>query len=159
MGQGQGKGRLAAELARHGRVGLDSSILIYHLEGLMPYAELTELVFSRLAKGDLSGVISTISVTELLVKPFALGKKQQVIACEQFLQGLPHTTIVAPDYEIAKEGARLRGSYGLRTPDALLLSTALKEGARAFLTNDEGLKRVESEGIAILVLDDYLEGG
>ena len=28
--------RLATELARAGRVGLDSSILIYHLEGLAP---------------------------------------------------------------------------------------------------------------------------
>ncbi len=151
--------RLAAELVQHGKVVLDSSILIYHLEGLMPYAKLTELVFSLLARGEFSGVISTISVTELLVKPLALGKEEQVLACERFLQGVPHTTIVAPDYEIAKEAARLRGAYGLRTPDALLLGTALREGAKAFLTNDEGLKRVEGEGIAILVLDDYLAGG
>lgn len=155
-GPGRGEG-LAAELIRHKKVGLDSSILIYHLEDLMPYAELTELVFSLLARGELSGVISTISVTELLVKPFASGKEGEVMACERFLRELPHTTIVAPDYEIAKGAARLRGAYGLRTPDAILLSTALREGAKAFLTNDEGLKRLEErEGIAILVLDDYL---
>lgn len=35
-----GHERLAAELARYKRVGLDSSILIYHLEDLAPYAEL-----------------------------------------------------------------------------------------------------------------------
>lgn len=150
-----GHERLAADLARYKGVGLDSSILIYHLEDLAPYAELTELIFTLLAKGEFSAILSTISVTELLVKPMASGREDRIEACERFLQGLPHTEIVAPDYEIAEEAARLRGRYGLRPPDALLLSTALKGGAEAFLTNDVGLKRVED--IAILCLDSYLK--
>lgn len=152
----EGSKRLAAELAHYKRVGLDSSILIYHLEDLAPYAELTELIFALLAKGEFSAVLSTISVTELLVKPMTSGKEDQVEACERFLQGLPHTEIVAPDYDIAREAARLRGRYGLRIPDALLLSTSLKRGAEAFLTNDAELKRAGVEGVAILLLDDYL---
>lgn len=151
-----GHERLEAELAGRRRVGLDSSILIYHLEGLMPYAKLTEVVISSLAQGDLSAVISTISVTELLVKPFAEGEEERIRICEDFLRGLPHVTMVAPSYEIAREAARLRDLFKLRTPDALLLATALKEGAEAFLTNDEELRRVKGEGITILVLDDYL---
>lgn len=152
----EGAKRLAADLARYKRVCLDSSILIYHLEDLAPYAELTELIFVLLAKGEFSAILSTISVTELLVKPMASEKEDQIEVCERFLQGLPHTDIVAPDYEIAREAARLQGRYGLRTPDALLLSTSLKRGAKAFLTNDAELKRAGVEGIAILLLDDYL---
>jgi len=151
--------RLEADLAHYKRIGLDSSILIYHLEDLAPYAELTEVIFSILAKGEFSAVLSTISVTELLAKPMASEKEEQIVACEHFLQGLPHTAIVAPGYEIAREAARLRGRYGLRTPDALLLSTSLLGGAKAFLTNDEGLKRVGGERITILILDDYLDEG
>ncbi len=151
-----GRERLAAALARSKRVGLDSSILIYHLEDLAPYAGLTELVFTLLAKGKFSAILSTISVTELLVKPMASGREDHIEACERFLQGLPYTEIVAPDYEIAREAARLRARYGLRTPDALLLSTSLRRGAEAFLTNDAGVKRAKVEGIAIVLLDDYL---
>ena len=45
------KGYLEGErLAKHSRVGFDSSILIYHLEGLSPYAELTEVVVTGRAK-------------------------------------------------------------------------------------------------------------
>lgn len=153
---GQSKG-LAADLAHAGKVGLDSSVLIYHLEGLAPYASLTETVFSLLAKGTFTAVISTISITELLVKPFVEGNETAITACERFLQGLPHTTIVAPHSAIAREAARLRAYYGLRTPDALLLSTAVVEKAKAFLTNDAELKRAHrKEGLAILLLEDYL---
>lgn len=153
-----GRERLKTDLAQQGLVGIDSSVLIYHLEDLLPYSELTEMIFSSLAEGDLAvaAVISTISVTELLVKPFAEGEEEKIKVFESFLQGLPHTTMVAPSYEIAKGAARLRGLYGLRTPDAIMLSTALSEGARGFLTNDEELRKVEGEGIAILILDDYL---
>ncbi|MCX8103056.1 MAG: PIN domain-containing protein [Candidatus Bipolaricaulota bacterium] len=148
--------RLAADLARAQKVGLDSSVLIYHLEGLAPYADLTETVFSLLAKGELAAVISTISITELLIKPFAASNETAIMACERFFQGLPHTSIIAPGSAIAREAARLRAHYGLRTPDALLLGTALVENAKAFLTNDADLKRVRKESIAIVILEDYL---
>ena len=151
---GNGK-KLASDLARRRKVALDSSILIYHLEDLAPYAELTQVAFALLAQGTFSAVISTISVTELLAKPFAERKEQSILMCERFLQGLPHTAMVAPSYSIAREAARLRGRYALRTPDALLLGTALHEGAKALLTNDEQFKQIRGEGIAIILLNDY----
>jgi len=130
--------------------------LIYHLEGLAPYAELTETVFSSLAQGKFMSVISTISVTELLVKPFSEGNTTAITVCERFLHELPYTAIVAPHSAIAREAARLRAYYKLRTPDALVLGTALVEEAKAFLTNDADLKRVHKEGLVILLLEDYL---
>jgi predicted nucleic acid-binding protein len=148
--------RLATDLARARKVGLDSSILIYHLEGLAPYAELTETLFSLLAQGMFMAVISTISITELLVKPFSEGNTTAITVCERFLHELPHTAIVAPHSAIAREAARLRAYYKLRTPDALVLGTALVEEAKAFLTNDADLKRVHKEGLVILLLEDYL---
>lgn len=147
--------KFARDLTQLNKIALDTSILIYHLEDVHPYSELTEVVFAMLAKGSFTARLSTLSVTELLVKPFAEGKEERVTACEQFIRSLPNSVLVAPSYEIAREAARLRGCYRLRTPDALLISTALSEKANAFLTNDNRLKKVEAEGIAILVLDDY----
>ncbi|HAZ27459.1 TPA: PIN domain nuclease [Candidatus Acetothermia bacterium] len=150
------RGSLGAALAKHSRVGLDSSVLIYHLEGLAPYAALTKVVIAELARGAFTALISTISVTEILVKPLSDGAEDKVQICKAFLEELPNALFVPPSVAIAEEAARLRAVHKLRTPDALLIATALEEGATAFLTNDERLRRVEAEGISLLVLRDYV---
>ena len=144
------------ELKKLKKVGLDSSILIYHLEDLEPYANLTENVFAAVAEGFLSAVLSTVSVTELLVQPFATGQQNRIAAFERFLFSLPNTELKSPDYLIAREAARLRSKYKLRTPDALLLATSINEKADAFITNDARLRTLKGEGLVILVLDDFL---
>jgi predicted nucleic acid-binding protein len=146
----------AAELRRLKKVGLDTSLLIYHLEDIKPYADLTEATFSAIAEGSPRAVLSTISVTELFVQPFARRGEDRVTVFEQFILSLPNTDLIPPTYTIAKEAARLRAKYAIRTPDALLISTALSEKAEAFLTNDSRLRGLKTEGISILVLDDFL---
>ena len=145
------------ELKKLKKVGLDSSILIYHLEDLEPYANLTENIFAAVAEGFLTTILSTISVTELLVQPFTLGQQDRIAAFERFLFSLPHMELKSPDYAIAREAARLRSKYGIRTPDALLIATSTNEKADAFITNDARLRALRAEGITILVLDDFLQ--
>ena len=70
------------QLKKLKKVGLDSSILIYHLEDLEPYSNLTENIFAAVAEGFLSAVLSTVSVTELLVQPFAAGHQDRIAAFE-----------------------------------------------------------------------------
>jgi hypothetical protein len=77
--------KFLSELKRLTKIGLDSSILIYHLENVEPYADLTEATIASIAGGLLKAVVSTISVTELLVQPFAEGREDQVMAFEHFL--------------------------------------------------------------------------
>jgi predicted nucleic acid-binding protein len=148
--------RLVAELAKFTRVGLDSSILIYHLDDTKPYSDLTEAAFAAIAAGSPGAVLSTVSVTEVLVKPYASGREDRVAAFDQFVLTLPNTRLVAPTYAAAKQAARLRARYGVRVPDALLVATAHSEQAEAFLTNDAGLRKLRAEGLRILVLDDYV---
>jgi predicted nucleic acid-binding protein len=143
-------------LRRLKKIGLDSSILIYHLEDLEPYANLTENIFSMVAEGSLSAVLSTVSVTELLVQPFAAGQKDRIATMERFLFSLPNTEIKSPDYPIALEAARLRSKYRIRTPDALLIATSMNEKTDAFITNDADLRALRAEGLAILVLADFV---
>jgi predicted nucleic acid-binding protein len=148
--------RFATELRRLKKIGLDTSILIYHLEDIDPYADLTEVAFSAIAEGLPKAVVSTISITELLVQPFAKGEEDRITIFEQFILSLPNTDLIALTYGIAKEAARLRAKYAIRTPDALLISTAISEKAEAFLTNDSRLRSLKAEGVSILVLDDFL---
>jgi predicted nucleic acid-binding protein len=145
------------ELKKLKKVGLDSSILIYHLEDLEPYANLTENIFEMVAEGSLIAVLSTVSVTELLVQPFTIGQRDRIAAFERFLFSLPNMELKSPDYSIAREAARLRSKYGIRTPDALLIATSTNEKADAFITNDARLRALRAEGRTILVLDDFLQ--
>ncbi len=149
------KARFLADLKKFRYIGLDTAILIYHLEDIAPYGKLTEEAFGLMVSGSFTGLLSAISVTELMVKPFTAGDPARVTVCEIFIQSMPHLVVVPIDIGIAKEGARLRSQYALRTPDALILASAMSEGAQAFLTNDTRLRRVEREGITIIVLDDY----
>jgi len=149
------RARFAAELRKLHKVGMDSSILIYHLEDIEPYADLTEHIFVAIAEGSLSAILSTISLTELLVLPFASGRLDRIEPYERFLFSFPNLVLIPPASSIAKEAAHLRAKYGVRTPDALLVATALHEKAEAFLTNDTRLRNIKSEGISIMVLDDF----
>lgn len=56
------------------------------------------------------------------------------------------------DSAVATTAAALRARYGLKTPDALQVATALTENCEAFLTGDKGLRRVTE--LRVLVLDD-----
>jgi predicted nucleic acid-binding protein len=138
------------------KVGLDSSILIYHLEDMEPYANLTENIFAMVAEGSLSAVLSTVSVTELLVQPFTASQQDRIAAFERFLFSLPNTELKSPDYPIAKEAARLRSKYRIRTPDALLIATFMNEKADAFITNDASLRALRAEGVTVLGLADFV---
>ncbi len=146
----------AAELRRARKIALDTSILIYHLEDILPYSDLTETVITLIGEGTINAVLSAISVTELLVKPFTDKRADRVAELERFLAAIPNLDVIAPGYAAARQAAELRGTYHLRTPDALIFASALEEKARAFVTNDSRLRRLNSKDIKILMLDDYL---
>ena len=151
-----GREGFAAVIRDSRRLALDSAVVIYHLENIMPYADLTESAFAAIAEGSIGGILSTISLTELLAKPFAERRLERVAAFERFVSSFPRLDIIPPDYAIAMRAAQLRGSYNLRTPDALIAATALEGKAGALLTNDGRLRKLASEDIKVLVMDDYL---
>jgi len=149
------KTRFETDLARHTIVGLDTAVLIYHLDDTKPYSTLTESAFTAIAAGRPVAVVSTISLAELLVKPYADNRLDRAAAIEAFLGSVPNVRLVAPPAGAAREAARLRARYGLRMPDALVVATAKSEGAGAVVTNDRDLRRVKGEGLSVLVLSDY----
>jgi len=148
--------KFLAEVQRFTKIGIDSSILIYHLEDVKPYSDLTEAAFEALAEGAPNAVISTLCITELLVKPFADRQPERVALFEQFVLSIPNMTLMAPTYPIARQAAALRAKYQIRTPEALLVATSLNEQAEAFLTNDKNLRKLKAEGLSILLLEDYI---
>jgi predicted nucleic acid-binding protein len=90
-------------------------------------------------------------MTELLVLPYRNSNEQQVDELYALLSTYPNLDWVAPSLEIADTAARIRGTHGLRTPDALQAATAVCSRATAFITNDPVFDRVKE--FETLVLD------
>jgi len=137
-------------------VCIDSVVLIYHLETIEPYDVLTRVLIEKIARGEIFCYISALTITELMAKPYRIKDYSQISIFEEFIESLPNTKIMPVNYDIAKFAASLRGDYNLRTPDAIMLSTAAVTNSDAFITNDIFLKKLNIRDIKILTLDEYL---
>jgi predicted nucleic acid-binding protein len=136
-------------------VGLDSAPLIYYIEQHATYHPIVQPFFEdRVQKALNSIVTSVVSLAEVLVLPFKVGRADLVQAYRDFFAKAPQLTMVSISVALAEQAAHLRGQFNLRLPDALQIAAALELGATHFITNDIGLRRVTK--LKVLVLDDYL---
>lgn len=153
---GQLSDRLDRRLAEHLVVGLDTSIWIYHLEAHPRYLPLTTHILSKIEARELRGVISTVVVLELTVRPFRLERPEIARQYEALLVNFPNLEMVDINRDVARHAAQLRGVFGLGALDALQVASAQMAGATAFITNDVALGRL-SEVIDIVLLNDFLD--
>ena len=143
-------------LAKAKVIGLDTSIFIYFLEDNARYGPLAQITINGIEKGKWQGVTSTITLMEITVRPWQLGHETAAREYEAILVHFPNLSIVDIDRNVARTAAQLRAKYNVAPPDALQVAASLSYGAKAFLTNDKRLSRLQ-ELIDVLVLDDFLE--
>ena len=79
-----------------------------------------------------------------------------VFVVEDVALNIEVRSIVDIDRNVARTAAQLRAKYNVAPPDALQVAASLSFGAKAFLTNDKRLSRLQ-EFIDVLVLDDFIE--
>lgn len=65
-------------------------------------------------------------------------------------QRFPGLTVASADTVVMERMSDLRVHYGIPTPDAIHLGTALAHGAGAFVTNDARLQRVTEMDVLLL---------
>ena len=135
---------------------LHTPIFIYFLENNERYGPLAQLTLNGIEKGKWQGVTSTITLMEITVRPWQLGREAAAREYEAILVHFPNLSIVDVDRNVARAAAQLRAKYNVSPPDALQVAASLSFGAKAFLTNDRRLSRLQ-ELIDVLVLDDFLE--
>jgi len=143
-------------LAKAKVIGLDTSIFIYFLEDNARYGPLAQITINGIEKGKWQGVTSTITLMEITVRPWQLGQETAAREYEAILVHFPNLSIVDIDRNVARTAAQLRAKYNVAPPDALQVAASLSFGAKAFLTNDKRLSRLQ-ELIDVLVLDDFVE--
>lgn len=137
-------------LSRHRRIGLDSNLLIYFVEAHASYGVLARKVFESIESGRSVAVCSTLSLLEVLVQPYRTQNDPIINRFYGLLTTYPHIHWVGLSIEVADLGARLRAEYELKTPDAVLLATALYSHATGFIGNDSKLRRVKELEVLVL---------
>ncbi len=129
-------------------------VFIYHLQDHPRYSPLTQLLLEAWEMGRNAGVISVITLLEVLVKPKREGNMEAARDYLELLTTYPNLMIVEVDLQVAELASDLRARYGVRTPDALQVAAALRAGATVFITNDRRLKRVAE--LEVVLLDELL---
>lgn len=123
-------------------LAIDSAPLIYFIERHPQFGPPMSEVGTRLDSGTLRAVAATLALTEVLTQPLRLNRADVAAAYRRILERHPGVRLVDLDPAIAVRSAELRARYGLKTPDAVQLATAMVAGCDAFLTNDSDLSRV-----------------
>jgi predicted nucleic acid-binding protein len=147
--------RLSQKLTKLGSVGIDTPIFIYHLEANEKYAVLTQKIFSSMENGKWQGITSSITLMEINVHPWRVGREDIARKYEALLINFPNLEIISIDRDVARIASQIRARFDIRPPDALQVAASLVAGARGFLTNDRRLSNLQSL-MEIIVLDDYV---
>ena len=137
-------------LKRHRIIGLDTMLFIYSMEERKPYISVLGSIFYHIEFGFAEGVTSTITLAEILVKPIKDKNHEAVKDYKFLLHHFPHLMMVNIDAKIAEKGAELRAKYGIRTPDALKIASAVENQATVFLSNDCTLKKIREIEVRII---------
>lgn len=145
---------LAAALRRHERIGVDTPIFIYHIEGTAHLAGLAGVALDELAGGAFTGVTSVLTLMEIAVKPLQMGRPDVAEEYEVLLANYPNLVIAAIDRPTVRRAAELRAEYRLRPADALQVAACLEQGATVFLSNDRELRRIAE--LQVWMLADFV---
>ena len=132
------------------KVFLDTTPLIHYIEGNNIYVEMLSELFS--AHSRCQFITSVITLLEVLVVPLREGNTKLAKQYESILTFAENINIYEINIQIAKESARLRAQYKIKTPDAIQLATANYCLVDYFLTNDLRLKSIKE--LNILTLND-----
>ena len=131
-------------------VGLDTAPLIYFVEEHPIWLAVVRPFFEALDQGQFQAVTSTVTLTEVLVRPL---RQSEVILAERYREILLRARNLATipvSAAIAEQAAAIRAQYRLRTPDSIQIATAMYGNATSFLTNDQKLSALKTLRIITL---------
>lgn len=111
-------------------------------------------ILDEIEEGSIEAVASTSTLTEILTKPIRERNETLEKRYRLLFTHFPNLMVVPVDVRVAERGAFLRGKYGLKTPDALILASAIVHDVKLFITDDRRLEQVTE--IKTVLLDVFL---
>jgi len=144
-------------LSAYRLLALDTMVLSYHLSNHPRYAPLTWVVLEMIESGQAAGLITTVSLAEILTLPAQAANRQAMLEYELYLTTFPNLRLMSLDAALARETAWVRATTGLRMPDAVHIAAARLANADVIVGNDRRwVGRVTDT--ALVLLDDYIAG-
>lgn len=131
---------------------LDSSILIYLLEGSQPFADRARKQLQALATADPATrtAVGRLSWLECRVGPIKANDVSALSAYDAFF-ARPDLITVELDADVVDLATEIRARHGLKTPDALHAACCLQLGRdHVFVTGDRAFRRVSALNVRVL---------
>ena len=132
---------------------LDTSALIYLIEGKPPFADRARAELAKLAKrhADIEIAVSRLAWLECRVRP-ARDNDLPTLADYDTFFTRPHLLWVDLTRDVIELATAIRVKHALRTPDALHAASCIHLGQpHVFLTGDAGFRKVKGLNTRILV--------
>ena len=137
-----------------GTLYCDSCILIYTVELHPQYSSFLDAMWKQLETKQVRIVTSELAILETLVTPFRNDDPRLIDEYDRFFKQ-PELEVVPITQDTLRKASQERAIYGLKTPDAIHLATALEGNCDYFITNDARL-RGKSQ-IPIVVINEYIQ--
>lgn len=122
------------------RVYVDANAFVYFLERRPAFYERVLPLFEAAAQGKLQLVTSELTVAELLVQPYKMGRADIAATYRRFLKDEGLIDLIAVSLNVLEAAAASRGTLGGSLADAIHVATASLSDCSAFVTNDRGIR-------------------
>ena len=130
---------------------IDSNIIIYLTDSVLPYVALSRRLFEMIEIGEVSALISIISVGEVMQGPLKKGLNQTALEVKDYLLNFPNLfcdPITNKVWDIIGKDNRIQWSK-LRTVDSLIIASALKNKVNKIISNDQHFKQALPEELLL----------
>jgi len=138
------------ELADHRIVLLDSCIWIYFLEDHPLHADRIERMLRSAGKAKTELLVSELSLMEIVTGPLRQGNRRISGEYQLYLDRFPGLRLIPISRAILLRAAHLRVRYGMKTPDAIIIATAINEGATLVVSNDRSWRSVKETEVLVM---------
>jgi len=113
------------------------------------------VVLEAVESGQVAGLITTVTLAEVLTAPAQAGDRRAMLDYELYLTNFPNLRLVVLDVALARETALVRATSRLRMPDAVQVAAARLAGADGIVTNDHRWAGRVTQP-QVVMLDDYV---
>lgn len=136
---------------------IDTPFLIYHLEDIKPYSEVTTIILNSIGKNSAKAYLSLISYSEILVGIFKQENSELEKQFRLFFENNLYINIIDFKLELAECATKMRVKTNLGLADSIIIATALRTKSKSLITNDKGMLKAKDLGVNVILLDDLIE--
>lgn len=126
-------------LLRGQRVYFDTMIFVYLVEGFAKLQRELEDIRQSVLHRECEIFTSELTLCEVLVSPFRNNDSALAATYREFIEDSGAFTLLPMHRELWIRASLYRAQFGLKTPDALHVASAIAPGCEIFMTNDRGI--------------------